>query len=118
MSDASTIFFGWLIYLLAGIVYYLIFWRVTRPVKRILAAYCLRAVMLALIATPWFAGADSHLLAPALMVVMMDAITVSGQAAVRAFIPLFLSTVLALLLAVLFFFLRKKTRRPGSRLVK
>jgi hypothetical protein len=46
-------------------------------------------------------------MAPAVIVMLMDAITISGTAAVRAFVPLLLSNVIALALVAVGLLLRR-----------
>ena len=114
MNDPAAYYIAWLVYLLAGVLFYALLWKLTASDKPRLLAYCLRGVMLAIMATPWYTGTEGMAMAPALMIVLMDAITVSGQAAVRAFIPLFLATLLALAAAVVSFFLRRRSRAGSS----
>ena len=110
MNDPAAYYGAWLVYLLAGAVYYALFWRITRPRRRQLAAYCLRAWMLSVIATPWFTATTGSALAPALMVVLMDTITISGAAAVRAFIPLFLAMLISQVIAMVVYVVGRKRR--------
>jgi hypothetical protein len=57
--------------------------------------------MIALIYTPWYVAADKDLMAPAVMVIMLDLITVGGNAFVRALVPLTLSLAVAVSIPVL-----------------
>ena len=111
MNETTTFYAAWLVYLFAGTVFYGLYWKLTSSTRHLFFSYNARAVMLALIATPWFAGIEGPALAPALMVIMMDAITVSREAAVRAFIPLFLTILLSLMVATVLAFLRFKSRQ-------
>ncbi|MEZ5492102.1 MAG: hypothetical protein R3F50_17590 [Gammaproteobacteria bacterium] len=115
MVDATNYWIAWGVYLAAGSLYFALFWRITRFRERRLLAYCLRAVMLALIATPWYVSDTGAAMAPALIIVLMDAITIGGEAAVRAFVPLFLSLVLSVVLALLLMLVRRTLgRRQGA----
>jgi hypothetical protein len=49
-------------------------------------------------------------LAPALMVVLMDAITLGGSEAVRALVPLSLAIIISLLLAFVTLFINTKNK--------
>lgn len=89
----------WTIYLLASAVFFVVFWRITRFKRRIWLSYILRAVMLALALTPAYANQAGEVMAPALIVALLDAITIGGSAAVRAFVPLFLALIMAVVLA-------------------
>jgi hypothetical protein len=117
MNDPVVYYLAWLVYMLAGAAFYTIVWKLTQPARHRLLVFCLRGVLLALMATPWFTAIEGRAIAPALMVVMMDAITISGSAAVRAFVPLFLATVIALIASVVLYFVRRKAQSPGDRQV-
>ena len=79
MVDATNYWIAWAAYCTAATVYYLAFWRITRFPHRRVLKYCLRAVMLAVIATPWYVSDTGSVMAPALIVVLMDAITISSR---------------------------------------
>lgn len=96
----------WLVYLAAAVVFYWLFWRLT-DFRRRGFSYPLRAVMAAIIFTPWYANSQDATLAPALMVVLMDTITIGSDAAVRAFVPLFLAVVLAIVLSLVVLLVKK-----------
>ncbi len=67
--------------------------------------------MLALIATPWYANVDGTTLAPALMIVALDAITIGLDAAGRALVPLILALIVAEFAATLVYFLSRKSKK-------
>jgi hypothetical protein len=56
--------------------------------------------MIALIYTPWFVAADQELMAPAIIVIMLDMITIGGDAVIRAMVPLMLAIVTAIVVAL------------------
>ncbi len=91
---------GWLIYLIAGATCYLLFYRFTGMIRFKPLANTLRAIMLALIFTPWYVAADQDLMAPAVLVIILDVITLGGTAFVRAFVPLLMAMIFALILAL------------------
>ena len=91
---------SWAIYLAAGGACYILFYRFTGMIKFKPLANALRAIMLALIFTPWYVAADQNLMAPALMVIALDVITQGGTAFVRAFVPLLLAIIFALIIAL------------------
>ena len=70
--------------------------------------------MLAVIATPWYVSDTGSIMAPALIIVLMDAITISGEAAVRAFVPLFLSIVLSLVVVLVILLVRRGKARQAE----
>ncbi len=105
---------SWAIYLAAGTLCYVLFYRATRGIRPKVLANSLRGIMIALIYTPWYVASDQDLMAPAVMVIMLDMITLGNAAFVRALVPLVLATVLALLVAwgaALFGQFRKKKPR-------
>ena len=114
MEGISNYLLAWLVYIAAAAVFYVIFWHLTRFRGLRILKYCLRAVMLAMIATPWYVGSEGNLMAPAIIVMMMDAITISGAAGVRAFVPLLLSNILALALVVVVLVFRRGGKGRGG----
>ncbi|MGI9251114.1 MAG: hypothetical protein ACR2PR_07950 [Pseudohongiellaceae bacterium] len=105
----------WLIYLTASVGLMLLFWSATHFPRMPQLRYMLRAVMIALVYTPWFANPDNSVLAPALMILTLDAITIGPIAAVRTFVPLFLSTLFAMLVAGILYHVQKTKLRRQTR---
>ena len=94
----------WAFYLLASGIFYTVYWRLTAFRRRLWLSYSLRALMAALILTPWYANTQDAVMAPALMVTTLDAITIGTEAAVRALVPLLLALLAAEVLACLVWF--------------
>ena len=101
----------WIIYAAAAALMYWIFWRVTAFQRARWWCYSLRGLMLALIITPWYANTEGTTMAPALMVMTLDAITIGGDAATRAMVPLLLALVVADFAVTIVYFLRRKKKR-------
>lgn len=105
---------SWAIYLTAGTVCYVLFYKATGVIRIKVIANILRGIMLALIYTPWYVAADKDLMAPAVMVILLDLITVGGNAFVRALVPLILAVSVAIAVPVLIsigqFFFRSRAR--------
>ena len=97
-----------LIYLTAAVVVFLIFWRLTRVLKFELLVYMLRGLLASLIFTPWFINLQETTLAPALMIVMLDMITLGAAEVFRAGVPLFLSIFTFQAIALGFYIFKKK----------
>ena len=91
----------WLIYLLASLIFLSAYWRLTRFPRWSGLKHFFRCLVLALIFTPWFASSDGDTLAPALMVITLDAITMGLGEASRALTPLLLSLFVAVLFALI-----------------
>ncbi len=108
MQPFANYYLVWIVYLLAGGVFYSIFWYFTAFPRARWLAYFLRAIMAAIIVTPWYANSEQTVLAPALMVAMLDAITSGGGSAARALVPLILALLAVLFGGGLLFVLRRK----------
>jgi len=99
---------AWIVYICASVVFFLVFWRITAFKTQMFLSYCCRAMMIATVATPWYVSDQEAVIAPALMIVMMDAITIGSDAAVRAFVPLFLANLMALIGGVILYIFNGK----------
>ncbi len=108
MDSIGNYWFFWTLYLGAAAVFTGIFWKLTRFERAIWTSYSLRAVAIAVTFTPWYSNPQGSEMAPALMVAALDAITGGSAAAFRSFVPLFLAIFIALLLAGLMSFIKKK----------
>jgi hypothetical protein len=111
METESSYWLIWLIYIAAAVLFLNIFWRITRLQGWPWLRFSLRGLMLALIFTPWYANIEGTNLAPALMIVALDAITVGMSAAPRALVPLLLALVAAEVLATILFFAERRKRK-------
>lgn len=100
MLDIYGYLTSWAIYLAAGTLCYVLFHRATRWIRPRLIANLLRAVMIALIYTPWTVATDQDLMAPAVIVILLDMITVGPDAFVRALVPLVLVILLTTAVAI------------------
>ena len=101
----------WIVYSAAAAAFYWVYWRITTLPRARWLSYSLRALMFALMMTPWYANTDGDTMAPALMVVTLDAITIGLNAATRALVPLVLSLILAEILATLFYLVTRNRKK-------
>ena len=108
MDAIGNYWFFWALYLAAAVVFTALFWRLTRFQHGIWRSYSLRAVAIAVIFTPWYSNPQDSIMAPALMVATLDAITIGGSAAFRSFVPLVLAVLFGLLVAGIMAFLKKR----------
>ena len=108
MDSIGNYWFFWVLYLAAALIFTAIFWRLTRFERAIWASYSLRAVVIAVIFTPWYSNSQDSGMAPALMVAALDTITGGFEAAFRSFVPLILAVLFGLLLAGTMSFFKKK----------
>jgi len=100
MLDIYGYLTAWAVYLIAGTFCYVLFYKATGVIGWKPVANTLRGIMIALIYTPWFVAADQDLMAPAVIVILLDLITVGGDAFIRAMVPLMLSVIAAILIAL------------------
>jgi len=98
----------WFIYLVSSAAFFAVYWQITRFKTAIWASYALRAIALAVVLTPWYANSDNSLLAPALMVLLLDIITIGSTEALRSAVPLFLSVILAIITATVMSIVKKR----------
>lgn len=110
MLDIYDYIIGWAIYIACGIVCYTIFHRFTGLIRFKPLAHSLRAMLLAVMFTPWYVSPDSNLLAPALMVVLLDMVTEGGTTFVRALVPLSMSITGAVVIALFMRVIRRLIR--------
>jgi hypothetical protein len=82
---------SWAIYLAAGTVCYILFYKATGHIRLKSLANVMRGMMIALIYTPWYVSETQDLMAPAVIVIPLDIITVGGDSFVRALVPLSLA---------------------------
>jgi hypothetical protein len=108
MDAIGNYWFFWTLYLGAAVIFTGIFWRVTRFERAVWASYSARAVAIAVIFTPWYSNSQESVMAPALMVAALDAITGGFEAAFRSFVPLVLAVLFGLLLAGVMSFVKKR----------
>lgn len=100
MLDIYGYLTSWGIYLAAGTLCYVLFHLATRARRWKTLSYSARAFMIALIYTPWYVAEDQDLMAPAVIVILLDMITAGANAFIRALVPLTLAIICALLIAM------------------
>ena len=103
-----------LIYVTSGVVFFLLLWRLISVLKFELLVYMLRGLLASLIFTPWFINLQEATLAPALMVAMLDMITLGSAEVFRAGVPLFLSIFTSQAIALGFYIFKKKSDKKTS----
>ena len=113
MAAETNYWLIWLVYLAASGIFYTVFWLITRFDKAKWTSYSLRAVAAAVILTPWYANVQGETMAPALMVMTLDLITIGTEAVTRSAIPLLLAIIGAEFVATVFYLIQK--RRLSSK---
>jgi len=112
MAAESNFLLVWIIYLAASVCFYAVFWWVTGFEHAKWRSYSLRAVAAAVIFTPWYANTGGETMAPALMVMTLDLITIGAGSVTRAAVPLLLSILVAEAAATSFYFLKRRQKKP------
>lgn len=112
MLDIYDYILGWTIYIAAGAVCYIIFYRATGVIRFKPIANMLRGIILAVMFTPWYVSADGDLMAPAIIVMMLDMVTLGGTAFVRAMVPLVLSLIAAMIVGLATGLIKRAFSRP------
>lgn len=97
MMEQGDYIAAWTAYLIAALVFSVLAWRALRLLPWRELAYLLECLLLALLFTPWYVIDGETILAPALMVVALDVLTVSPSEGVRALVPLVLAMFLAMI---------------------
>jgi len=92
---------AWLVYLLAGIAFSFISWKVMKKFLWRELAYLLQSLLLAIIFTPWYVLPEDEILAPALIVFMLDLITVDINTSIRALIPLVMAMLFGIIVSII-----------------
>ncbi|HDZ09716.1 hypothetical protein [Pseudohongiella sp.] len=106
---------SWAVYLTAGTLCYILFYKATGAIGFKPLANVLRGIMIALIYTPWYVAADEDLMAPAVIVILLDMITIGGDAFIRGLVPLTLALTAAIVIALMSGLLRALVSRSGKR---
>lgn len=95
MLDIYDYLIGWAVYIIAGAFCYIIFYRFTGGLRFKPLANTLRAILIAIMFTPWYVSPEGDLLAPAVIVMALDFVTIGGTSFVRAMVPITLSVLFA-----------------------
>ena len=91
---------AWAVYLLAALGFTLISWRVAKRLFWRELAYFLQGFLMVLLFTPWYVLADEEVLAPAIIIFMMDSITIGSTAGIRALIPMVMGVLLVIVVTI------------------
>lgn len=107
---------AWIFYALAGVAISVVIWRVLKKYLWREMAYLIETFLVAIIFTPWYVIADQDVLAPAIIIFVMDTITIDAVAGIRGLIPLILAFGFALIItAVLSIVYRVKRKKRQKR---
>ena len=109
MDTETNFWFIWFLYLVAGGGFYYLFWIYIKLISHKLTVFIARGLVAALIFTPWFVNIQGSTMAPALMIVILDLITIGPDEAARAGVPLFLSVLTSEVVSIGLYFSKRKS---------
>jgi hypothetical protein len=109
--DSQDYYIAWSIYLTAGVVFSLISWKLMKRYFWREMAYLLESLLLAIIFTPWYVLPEEEILAPALIVFMLDLITVDLTTSIRALIPLVMAMLFGIIVTLVLSIIYRIKRR-------
>ena len=109
--DSQDYYIAWSIYLTAGVVFSLISWKVMKRYFWREMAYLLESLLLAIIFTPWYVLPEEEILAPALIVFMLDLITEDLTTSIRALIPLVMAMLFGIIVTLVLSIIYRIKRR-------
>ena len=98
--ETSDYIIAWLIYLIASVAMSFLFWRTAKKIFWIDLAYVLQITFMAIIFTPWYVEADGGILAPAIIIFVMDIVTIELVAGIRSLVPMAMAILLSTIITM------------------
>ncbi len=92
---------AWLVYLLAAVALSWLHWKLARKLFWLDLAYVMQGTLMAIIFTPWYVLPDQNILAPAIIIFVMDIVTIETVAGIRALVPMAMVVILVDLLIII-----------------
>ena len=71
---------AWLVYLVAAALLSWVHWKFAKKVFWLDLAYVMQGTLMAVIFTPWYVLSDQNILAPAIIIFVMDIVTIETTA--------------------------------------
>jgi len=102
---------AWSVYLIAGIIFSVLSWKVLKRLLWRELAYLLQCLLLAIIFTPWYVLPEEEILAPAVIIFMLDLVTIDATTSIRALIPLVMAMLSAVIATVILSIVYRIRRR-------
>jgi hypothetical protein len=113
--EARDYLIAWILYGLAAVILSVIAWVVLRRFVLRELAYLLECWLLAIFFTPAKVLVEQEIMAPAIIVFVMDTLTIDPTAGIRALIPLVMAMtgmlIVAVLLSIVYRIRLRKTRQ-------
>jgi hypothetical protein len=98
--EARDYLIAWILYGLAAVILSIVAWVLFRRYLWREFAYLLECWLLAIFFTPARVLADQEIMAPAIIVFVMDSVTINPTAGIRALIPLVMAMLAMLVVAI------------------
>ena len=98
--ETSDYIIAWLIYLIASIAISYLCWEIIKKILWIDLAYVLQVAFMAVIFTPWYVEVNGTILAPAIIIFVMDIITIELAAGIRALVPMVMTILLSTIITI------------------
>ena len=92
---------AWLVYLIASVSMSFLFWRIVKKIFWIDLAYVLQITFMAIVFTPWYVEADGNVLAPAIIIFVMDIVTIEMVAGIRSLVPIAMAILLSTIITMI-----------------
>ena len=101
----------WAVYLVTGIIFSVISWKFLKKILWRELAYLLQSLLLAIIFTPWYVLPEEEILAPAIIIFMLDLVTIDVTTSIRALIPLVMAMLLGIIVTIVLSLMYRVRRR-------
>jgi hypothetical protein len=92
---------AWLVYLVAAVLLSWVHWKFAKKVFWLDLAYVMQGTLMAVIFTPWYVLSDQDILAPAIIIFVMDIVTIETTAGIRALVPMAMVVILVDLIIII-----------------
>lgn len=100
--ETSDYIIAWLLYLVAASAMSWLSWQFAKKLFWIDLAYIMQVTFMAIIFTPWYVEADGAILAPAIIIFVMDIVTIETVAGIRALVPMAMAMILGCIITIIF----------------
>ncbi len=92
--ETSDYIIAWLLYIVVAFAMSWMLWKFLKKTLWLDLAYILQAVFMAIVFTPWYVLDDQNVLAPAIIIFVMDVITIGTVAGIRSLVPMAMAILL------------------------
>jgi hypothetical protein len=113
--EARDYLIAWILYGLAAVILSVVAWVLLRRYLWRELAYLLECWLLAIFFTPARVLADQEIMAPAIIIFVMDSVTIDPTAGIRALIPLIIAMLGMLVVAILLIVIYRIRQRRAIR---